>query len=192
MKTKHSRSKWIFFAIMALLVMGACSILSNPLDNVADEAMQFATQVDFSELETTMQAISTEVQESGIQETVQAMVTNVPDDLGNIQATAESVQEGFEGGETPTDIPVVEGNTENFYASKDVVSYLTSMDFSDVLDFYQQQMPVNDWEELQSDSIIVGDTAVLHFDKTDRKAIVTLSVNPIDGKTIVLITIIEK
>ena len=120
------------------------------------------------------------------------MVTDAPDNLEDIQATAEAVQEGFGVGETPTDIPIVEGETDNFFSSNDVVSYLTSMEFSDVLEFYQQQMSINGWEELESESIITGDTAVLNFDKSERKAIVTLSINPLDGKTIVLITMIEQ
>jgi hypothetical protein len=192
MKKLDSHYSWIMIAFVVFLVSVACNLFSNPLGNVAEEAKQLATQVDFSQLETTMEAISTEVQESGLQETVQAMVTTAPEDLGDLQATAEAVQEGFGGGETPADIPVVEGVTDNFYGSKDVVSYFTAIDFSEVLDYYQQQMPLNGWEEKQSESIIAGDTAVLHYEKPDRTAIVTLSVNPVDGKTIVMVTILEK
>ncbi len=156
------------------------------------------------ELMSTARAAATE--HPGLVETARAAVTQqVPGLLETAGAfateqgpglmeTAQAAATQFAGGmdQAPQDIPFVDGEKENLFASAGLVSYFTAQTFQEVLEFYKIHMPVNNWNNIVEGGLETANTAVLIFDKEDRKALVTLSVNPLDGKTIVLITITKK
>jgi hypothetical protein len=171
--------KWIFLIISLLIMTTACNLISNitnPVDEVVTEIENIAEDVNIDEIEEGLETIATELpSEVG--------------DLENLQATAEAMAGEFEMGEAPPDIPILEDEKENYFASKDLVSYQTSTDYDEVLRFYRNEMPDQDWMEKKEGTIVTDTAAVIHFRKKNRDAIVTLSINPLDQKTIVMITI---
>ncbi len=107
------------------------------------------------------------------------------------EATATEDTLGF--GSAPADIPVMTtGTNENMFASEALVSYLSSESFQDVTNFYKEQMPANDWKAVPESSIETTDAVILTYDKPDRTAIVTLSVDTSSKKTVVLVTLTQK
>jgi hypothetical protein len=179
MKNNHFSRKWIILLIMAMITVSACNLFSNilnPVDQVVSEVEDIATQVNIDNIEE-------------LQENIQTMVPEIPTDLGDLQATAEAVQEDFASGEAPPDIPIVEGETENFFASEVFVSYTTPMDFDEVVTYYQEEMPKNGWQSDDESSFSIEGTSLFYFTKSNRVAIVTISSEAADGATAVLITL---
>ena len=89
MKNNHFSRKWIILLILAMVTVSACNLFSNllnPVDNVVSEVEDIATQVNIDNIEE-------------LQENIQTMVPDIPSDLGDLQATAEAVQEDFASGE---------------------------------------------------------------------------------------------
>jgi len=113
-------------------------------------------------------------------------------DLGDLEATVQAFQEGFGSDEIPPDIPVVDDISEMLFGSKDIVSYTTPMSMDSVISFYQNEMTEFDWEPKEDGTVVTDEAAVLQFEKPGRDAIVTLSVNPQDGYTYVMVTIQPK
>lgn len=202
MNNRQQNMKWIALMIVAVIVASACGLtggITDQIDDIASEAQDLATQVqdiatqvDLGDLEATTQALGTQVAEGGIQETMEAMATQMIEGGGDLQATMEAIAtEGtFTTGEAPPDIPIIEDDPDAFFATDAVVSYYTAQEFDAVVNFYKDQMPANDW--VLEDFFETQNTTILTYEKPDRKAIVTLTVNPIDGKTIVAISIQDK
>jgi hypothetical protein len=177
MQNKKFQLIWIVSVLVATTL--ACSFLSGITQNVSgvkDTAQAVVTQAQG--FVTQAQGLATEAEEaeqSGFLETAQVFAT-----------------EGFSMGETPTDIPVMDPEqARDFFGSKDVVSYTTENEFQSVLDFYKTQMPENGWNEIPDESSESENVAVLKFEKSDRTATVTLTVNPSDQSTFVMILIVS-
>lgn len=182
------KTKWLSLLVSIFLVTAACNLTSkvfNPAGNIVSEIEELADQVDLQELEEELGTLATELP---------ANLEKIPnaEDLGNLEATIQVLQEGFGSGDVPADIPIVGEVSENLYGSENIVSYVTSMAFDEVLAFYQAQMPVNSWDLKQEGTMIGANTALLIFEKPDRNATVSLGVSPQDGKTFVMITIQSK
>ena len=180
MSTKSYR----YIALLTLLVFVtlACQALSRPISQI-------------NQAKETAQSVATQVQElatdaTPLVETIAAVATENPEVVATIDAVAT---QGFSAGEAPQDIPVVDQSTVSaFFGSNDVVSYVTSMKYQDVLNFYKQKMPDNGWEALRDGTYEIENTAILQYAKPDRTATVTISVNPIDNTVIVGIAISAK
>jgi hypothetical protein len=171
-----------------------------------ETAQGFATQVGESGFLETLQAAATDVGETGIFETAQAFATQQgpsllgtaqaiatqegPSMIATVQALGTDLSESL--GEAPEDIPIVGGERENVFESKETVSYMTPMPFQLVVGFYKNEMPLNGWTPIQEGSFEAEHTAVLHFAKPERGATVTLTTNPLTDDTIVLVTIQSK
>jgi hypothetical protein len=134
----------------------------------------------------TARALATEAEEHGVLDTVQAYVT---EEGGSLLSTAKAAAtKGVHEGQAPEDIPIVDTDTiEDFYGSETFITYLTSLDYQSVLSFYQTEMPAKGWEAVAEGSIEANKSAHLNFKKATRTASVTLNINPIDQKTIVVI-----
>ena len=174
--------------------------------NLIGTAQGVATQVGESGFLETIQNLATEVDESGMLATVQAIATEQgPVILGTVQAYA--TQEGpaliatvqaaatefsENQGAIPEDIPVIDSNVEQLIANSRLISYQTAIPFINVVDFYRIEMPLNEWLEQENSSFVAENTAVLVFNKNNRSATVTLSTNPLNDHTIVLITVQSK
>jgi hypothetical protein len=190
MDNKH---KWLLYLIGVFLIAGACNLFTNPLNKVDDlisEVDDLANQVPIDEIQDDLEALVTNLPAE-----IETLATDLPDeidDIGDLGDIGDIITGGFGSGEVPPDIPVVEPPRDDLIGSNDIVSYMTPMDFDSVLTFYQEEMPMNDWVPLNEENVITDDAAVLYFEKPGREAIVTLSVNPLDDNTVVMITIQTK
>ncbi|HZD57218.1 MAG TPA: hypothetical protein VE136_10870 [Anaerolineales bacterium] len=139
-----------------------------------------------SEILGTAQALATEAEERGVLDTAQAYVTQ---EGSNLFSTAKAATtKGIHEGEAPEDIPIVDQSTiQDFYGSQTFITYLTSLDFQSVLNFYKTEMPARGWASVAEGSFEASKSAHLNFSKPTQTASVTLNVNPIDQKTIVVI-----
>jgi hypothetical protein len=190
----NQKFRWLLYLAGALIVTSACNLfstLTNPVEDVVSEVEALADQVDIQELEKGIEMLATELPDE------LGDLGNLDDlgdlgDFGDLEATVQALQEGLGSSDFPEDIPVVDEPRDDLYGTQDVVSYMTPLEFETVLSFYQEQMPVNDWEPRQDGNVISADSAVLQFEKPNRTAIVVLGINPQDGKTIVMITIQPK
>jgi hypothetical protein len=216
MPNKLFRFAWLGVLLVAVTV--ACNLLNGVSEDVrdvrdtaeaiatqaqglGDQAQGIATAFDRS-LETlqafateeapevlgTGQALLTEAAERGLLETAQARITEDGSELlGTLEAIAT---QGFSTSTGPEDIPVVDRTTvRDFFATDTLVSYLSSLDFASVLDFYKQQMPENGWNAVAGGTLETESAAVLRYEKEGRTATVTLSGNAQDQQTAVQILI---
>lgn len=169
----------------------------DTVESRVTEAIELVTEgAPFLE---TAQALGTEIPE--LKDTAEAFITDNPEVIGTVQAfgtdipelkdTAEAIiTEGIDEGEAPDDIPVVdEATITNFYGSDALVSYTTSQDYQSVVDFYKSEMPANGWEADSSMTFELKQTATLTWNQVDQKAIVVITVNPLDNTVFVAITI---
>jgi len=149
----------------------------------------FATQQGPG-LQETIQAFATE-QGPSLEETINALVTQQgPELMGTSQAIATQVAGSV--GKLPADIPLVAGEKKNLFTSESLVSYFTPLDLNTVEEFYTNEMTVKGWTLTKSETAVENEVVMLYFDKPDRSASITLSVNPLDKHTIVLIAIQQK
>lgn len=209
------KQKSITFIAILLMTTLACSLFSQ-VQSLADRAQEgqvlletvqsLSTSVDSTGMLETAQAMVTEAVDSGLAETAQSFAT---EQAPLIAATAQAfaTQEGtglmetaqamatkaaVTFGDTPADIPVVGEGPENFFSTAELVSYFTAMPYQDVLTFYKEQMPANNWMKVEEGWVETDNAAILQFSKPDRNATVTVSVNPLDNMTVVMITIQPK
>jgi hypothetical protein len=133
----------------------------------------------------TLQAFATE-QGPGVKATFQAFATEQGPD---IVATAQGLatQMAAETPIVPEDIPLVEGERKNLTALLGMVTYSTSLPYDDVLSFYLAEMPAHGWELVNEGSYQIPNSAVLNYQKIDRKATVSMSV--VNNQTYLLILI---
>jgi hypothetical protein len=138
----------------------------------------------------TARTLATEAEDHGLIKTARAFAT---EEGSNLLATARGVAtQGVQAGSAPSDIPIMgEETLVNFLGSESLVTYLTSMPFRDVLDFYKQEMPANDWEPASAGNLKTDTIARLIFNKSGRRADITINVNPLDQNTLVTILIRE-
>lgn len=155
----------------------------------------------------TLEALATEVGESELMKTAQVYLTQ---EGGNVEATLEAaatelseydlletaqsvITEGVFIGEAPSDIPIVAMDSINqFYGSEYIISYMTTLDRASVLDFYLREMPANGWNPLQDEAFLNQNIVRLYFEKINRKVDVSLTQNPINNNTVVVIVISSK
>jgi len=181
-------------------VEGAATAVQKGQDVIAT-VQSAATEVMGSSLAQTLEVVATE-QGPGVIATAQAFATRSgPGAIETVQAfatqgipgliaTGEAMGTAYANSNQPPpdDIPIVNGTTENLFATDGTVSYFTPMDFQSVLNYYQQEMPVNGWEANPDNTILTADVAVLQYDKIGKHATITLNVS--DNKTVVLIIIV--
>jgi len=189
---KIYRFGWLILLIISTL---AC----NAIGNVAEKARQVESAAKTaSALATAGQEIITQVEGSGIVqtaeamgllETMQAAITVIPEEGADIVATAQVVLTEGAFGEAPSNIPLVDSEVNDFFGSNSMVSYTTPMDLEDVVDFYRDTMPNYGWETGDDTTVLTSTYAVLSFKNADQRCTVTLSINPLNGSTIVLISI---
>jgi hypothetical protein len=154
------------------------------------KTIQAAVTEQGPELQETIQAFATN-QLPGLSDTVQAYVTaQGPGAEETMQAVATQAALSF--GTLPEDIPVVEGEKDNYIKSENIVTYQTPLDLNSVKEFYTREMPVNGWSLVENQSQLNGNNLLLVYDKPDRKSNITLQLNPLGNQTIVIIAIENK
>lgn len=171
-----------------------------------ETAKALTTEMSNSEFASTAIAMVTEIKDSGYFETAQAYITSEgPEALETMQAFATEqgpslletgqayiTEMSQSSSEAPSDIPIVSGEKQMFFSSQEMVSYMTATDFQSVLSFYKREMPNNGWVKIDQGWVENSNSAVLSFEKSERSASITISINPLDDKTIVMITLQPK
>ena len=168
----------IILSLVLILSTLACNLISrvtDPVGQVIDEAQQIVTQVNIEEIE----------------EAVEAIATSVPFDTEGLQETLAAVPENLQGGELPEDIPIPPDAVENLNVTANLISFASQIPFEELRDFYKTEMPNQGWVESNTANLETTIAAVLNYDKDARSAVVTISANPLDGQTMVLITLTE-
>jgi hypothetical protein len=66
------------------------------------------------------------------------------------------------------------------------------MNIQEVADFYNREMPAKGWIKVEQGSLENENMFALNFEKEARKAAITITTNPINQKTIVVIIISEQ
>ncbi len=174
--------------------------------NIIGTARALVTEVGGSEMIQTAQALATEVGESGVLQTAIAVATQegpsvietakavATQEGPGLQETAKAAMTQIAGSmdEAPPDIPIVNGETDNFLGNEFMVSYMTPLSLPEGVEFYKNQMPVMGWTFVDKGTVETENMAALNYEKPDRAAAITLQVNPLDERTIVLILISEK
>lgn len=166
----------------------------------------FATEEGPS-LMSTAEAFATQ-QGPGLAETAQALVTDQgPGLIATIKALATPGADLLATGQAmitqlpistpvppdsqsiPSDIPMPDGEKQIMGVTPQSVSYTIGISLQGVLAFYEEEMPKKGWSKSVQGSVVTQDAAVINFEKPGERAILTLSIDPGSGQTIVLITL---
>jgi hypothetical protein len=191
----NHKARRVFISGLILVLISACGLLNrlNPFGGVAPDVEELAEQIPVEEIQKEVEALTTDLPGD-----LEALATDLPDDLGQIEDVIGDLGDIDEvgdllgeGGEIPADIPVVEDPKEELFSSDKIVSYLTPLDFDSVLSFYQAQMLEHSWTP-KDGSVIADDAALLYYEKPDRQVTITMSFNPVDSQTAVMIIIQQK
>lgn len=166
------------------LLKTAISMATQEGPQLLDTAQAFVTQEGPALIETA-QALATE-KGPVVKATVQAFATEQGPE---IVATAQALATQLAGGtpQVPDDIPLVEGERKNLTILLGMIAYHTPLPYDQVLAFYLAQMPANGWELVSEGTYQIEHTAVLNYQKIDRKA--TVSLSTVDNQTYLLILI---
>jgi hypothetical protein len=88
------------------------------------------------------------------------------------------------------DIPVLEADQiSNLITNESLVTYSTSVNYQEVLAFYQTQMINYGWEAIPASSYQLENAAVLMYQNIDRQATVSIAFNSLNNSTLVIISI---
>jgi hypothetical protein len=222
MKLGKVRYLWLIsILLIAVFACQAVSGVQERVDTVKSTAMSVATdvqqgrdligtaraittQVGGSGLIQTAQALATQADESGLLSTAQAFATEQGPGLVEtalavatqegpaILATAQAYITQASPGTAPEDIPIIDGQKEMFYQSAELVSYIISVPYAQVVEFYKNQMPANGWTKVDQDWVETGLISNLQFEKNDRRASIVLTTSSGGNGATVLITISAK
>lgn len=184
-------------------VRGTAESIATQADKVITQAKGIATEiVDGDVISTakaiatqqgpgllsTGQALATQASNEGYIQTVEALVTLGPSELvPTFQAVA--TQYLFPA-PPPDDIPIIsDRDVSNLFTNQATVSYYVRSELPSVITYYRNSMPQYGWTDVSDENSIRDEAAVLKFFKPERVASVTLTANPLNQQTIVLITI---
>ena len=152
-----------------------------------ETAQVVATQIGDSKFMQTAQAFVTQ-EAPGLLETAQAVITKQgPYVIETAKALATQIPSN--SGQAPSDIPIIQGNKEDLFTSKETVTYTTPVEYAKVLDFYKTEMLANGWLKREEGTVETGNVSVLYYEKPGQIATITISKNPANDKTVVLIYI---
>jgi hypothetical protein len=180
--------------------------VATQADMIITQAKGIATQIKDSDAVATAQAIATEqgpaviatgealatqAYEEGYLQTAEALVTQGSSELlPTIQAVATQY---LLPAPPPDDIPIITiGEVTSLFTNQSTVTYAVNLDLPVVVEFYQEIMPELGWSDVTDEESILDEIAILKFFKPERVATVTLTSNPLQQQTVVLITITAK
>jgi len=198
------KMKWLLSIGAIFIISSACNLFSIGLDQVDDvisEIEDITDQIPVEDIKDEIESLATDlpVDLDDIEDEIDTLVTDIPsslDDLGDIgdigdlgdigDMFGDLLEDGPFSGEAPDDIPIVDDPKEMLIESEDVISYLTSQDFSFIKAFYMEQMPLNGWSEVE-DNILNDNSALLFYEKGNKETTITINFNPSDNQTSVMI-----
>ena len=190
-------------ALIALLLAAlACNAVTNALggDPVNDaQATADAVLTEAAEAlgdpQATADALQTEAAEvfDDLDEPTEDVEPTAEEDPGapDEEEPTEAVGEIPGSGDAPDDVPVFDGNNENFFATADVVTYLADAPYADVVAFYKTEMEANGWTYDATLSTEFGEIAALTYTKDSRTATVSILTDTTTKKTLVAVNILN-
>lgn len=174
-------------------------------ESLVNTAQAFATR-EFPGLWDTAAAYAT--QNPGLVSTAQAFITQEAPKLAStaqawatqnpqLRATGNALMTRAAGGEEapqiPEGIPVLPADQiKNLYASPGYVSYFTTRDFKDVVNYYKGAMVANGWEIVPKGTVETDSVSVLNYKMPNRAASVVISQDLVGKRTAVVITLQQK
>ncbi|GAB4529853.1 MAG: hypothetical protein Fur0018_16690 [Anaerolineales bacterium] len=137
----------------------------------------------------TIQALATQAAGENYPATVQAFIaTQGPEAQETMRAAATQAAEFFSG-IPPADVPILPGETTQFLANDNIVSYLTATAYQDAIAFYKAQLPANGWEPGFPSAVESEQGTILRYSKPGRTLTATIGVNEDHTKTLIVIVI---
>lgn len=185
----------ILWGISLIVVMSIACGLTGAVDRIREGQQAVATiqgivtQIDESGIISTGQAIATEIDESGLSETAMAAVTEIAESGISETAQAFATEIVIDPGDVPPDIPIMDGDKSAFVGTEQNITYTIDMEFQQVLDYYQREMPARGWSEVEGSSVISDNFATLQYTKPGKQADISITEIPILGQVTVLISI---
>ena len=187
------RGKYFFRYMLLISLIVAATLGCKLIENVRSTVQLASTGVAVA---TDIGALITEIVPPGVEETVQAGMPTMLAAITEIAPTFEAIttQVYTSPEDAPADIPIIPGETSAFVGSAQAISYVTTSDFNQVVDFYKTEMLNKGWTSVDSGtgpSVEVPgmSNAELHFQKDSRKATVIITEIPFVGQTTVVINL---
>ena len=198
--------------VISLLILAslACSWVNN-VNQVQQDVQSMATQIQGIATQApglidTARAIATEnpgliqtgqalitTQGPGLMETIQAYATENPSLAETAIALVTQAAKGGNPILAPSDIPLPpQDRLEQFNGTPGMVAFFTNMKYSKIVSFYKTEMVKDLWKAVAQGSVETSNSTVLNFTKDKRTSSVTITYNPGDNMTGVLITIQTK
>lgn len=195
----NEKLKWVLRIVFILFVVSACNLFSiglDKVDEVISDIEDLPDQIPVDEIVEDIETLATDipVEFDDIGEEIETLITEIPSELENLGEVSDLgdiqdlIEDGLLSGEAPEDIPIVEDPKEILIESEELISYLTPHDYLYIKDFYLHQMPNNGWALLE-ENIINDNSSLLIFEKSSRKATITINFNLFDENTNVMIFI---
>lgn len=184
-------------------VRGTAESIATQADRIITQAKGIATEFSEDDMVATARALATQ-QGPGLLSTGQALATRASDEgyLSTVEALAtqgpRDLVPTFQAVATqylfpappPEDVPIYsEGEVSNLFTNQATISYYVDRELPTVISFYRNAMPRYGWSDVSDEKSISEVAAILKFFKPERVASVTLTSNPINQQTVVLITI---
>jgi hypothetical protein len=147
-----------------------------------------AIQTQKANIIETARAIAT--QGAPLVATIQAATTHHP---GLVQTAKALINQDVPSGDLPSDIPIIlPDHIDSLFTSSQYIFYTCAVEYTQILDFYKIEMPVNGWQYLVDDSQEYAQAAQLSYSKDTRIATVNLSRNPLNDSSVVVINIMKQ
>jgi hypothetical protein len=184
-------------AIMAVTLLALASLACNAVTGGGlNNAQATANAVLTAAVSGDSAATASEATAAAAQATADALI-NAPDEAtatarptGDGDATPNATEApAGTGNEAPSDVPIIDAQNSDFFATASAVSYLTDADFKTTVSFYKDAMPNNGWTLDANTSIETDSATILYYTKDNRQATVTLTPGTQANTTLVLITI---
>jgi hypothetical protein len=180
--------------LLVLASLACNTITGGGLNNVqatANAALTAAVSGGFAATADAAKATVDALLNSAGEETATPIPTEAgitPPDATETPSGAATADTGF-GGEAPEDVPIIDAQNTNLFATAEFVSYQTDADYKTAVSFYKEGMPKNGWI-LDANSSVESDSgSILYFTKDNRHASVTITPDTASKTTIILITI---
>lgn len=190
------RAKTIAFRLTLstlLLAALACNAVTNVLGGDANSRIddaQATADALATDAASQFDNSATPVDEEPTEEVIVDEETTNEEPIDEEPVVTEDAGTNFGGG-GPDDVPVMDGEHENFYASAEVVTYLTTAAYADVLAFYKTEMEKLGWTFDANLSTEFGEIAALTYHKDSRTATLSILTDVSSGKTLVAVNIAE-
>lgn len=134
----------------------------------------------------TLEALATQ-QGPGLVETAQAFATQEgPGAVATLQTMM--TQAAAANHEGPKEVPVVDGEINNLLTTDLTLYYSTPVGFDEAVAFYKEMMPLYGWQPAEQGNIENSSLVLLFYEKPGRDVSVSVTANPVDQGTFILIT----